>query len=505
MKRVSIIVLCLLAFANVVMSQSFVELVEKKIEQKDYEGAIELSDAIIKSDYKCSDAYFMAAYAYLLLEQYDVALKYVNYAIMYYKKKKSSYDISVLYYLKGYIHNSLGDYDNAEASYKKAIKKNPQEIELYREIASFYDSYEKYELALANISQAIYMAPDDKELLADAAKYKAHFALSKSQHRQFIDNVVEYISLTYDCNPDMVNAAQQVDFDYLIAALSQQVEKSDDPIFWTMLRMSFYLDHEIYDKAILDLAVLEKYHPENIDIRNVWLEMARSHYYTSQYPEAIRYSTMLIDSTRSEENEDRAWGYFYRAEAYMENGELQKSIADWDTVLALSDRMSYFAYYKRGWAKEKIHDNDGAFNDYCAGIEKDGNYAYLYLMRGEQYLVHRHDTVRANEDFKRILELEAEPEDGSCRHYALLFLGYRDEAFRWLQKLIELNPDDASTYYDGACLSARAGELENSVKYLEMALQRGFRRFKHIEQDDDLDPIRNRNDFKALMKRYEGN
>ena len=54
MKRVSIIVLCLLAFANVVMSQSFVELVEKKIEQKDYEGAIELSDAIIKSDYKIS-------------------------------------------------------------------------------------------------------------------------------------------------------------------------------------------------------------------------------------------------------------------------------------------------------------------------------------------------------------------------------------------------------------------------------------------------------------------
>jgi len=41
------------------------------------------------------------------------------------------------------------------------------------------------------------------------------------------------------------------------------------------------------------------------------------------------------------------------------------------------------------------------------------------------------------------------------------------------------------------------------VDYLRQAFQKGFSRFRHLENDDDLDPIKNRDDVKALIKEYK--
>lgn len=47
------------------------------------------------------------------------------------------------------------------------------------------------------------------------------------------------------------------------------------------------------------------------------------------------------------------------------------------------------------------------------------------------------------------------------------------------------------------------GEKDKAIEYLQKSLEAGFRRFVHISRDRDLDNIRNTNEFKSLIKKYE--
>jgi hypothetical protein len=47
------------------------------------------------------------------------------------------------------------------------------------------------------------------------------------------------------------------------------------------------------------------------------------------------------------------------------------------------------------------------------------------------------------------------------------------------------------------------GKLDEAVVALRIALEKGYRAFAHIENDNDMDAIRNRLDFIALIEEYK--
>ena len=146
-------------------------------------------------------------------------------------------------------------------------------------------------------------------------------------------------------------------------------------------------------------------------------------------------------------------------------------------------------------------DDEAAMADYNRGIEVDDSYAYIYLMRGEQYLKYG-NTELARADFERVLGLDTEATDGSCRHYALHFLGRKDEAIEWIERIIETSPYDPGHRYDEACLYARMGNTERALDALSNALYLGYKSKAHIENDDELDPIRHTEAYQRLMEEY---
>jgi clan AA aspartic protease (TIGR02281 family) len=72
-----------------------------------------------------------------------------------------------------------------------------------------------------------------------------------------------------------------------------------------------------------------------------------------------------------------------------------------------------------------------------------------------------------------------------------------------MDKLITEDPEDSGNYYDQACLYSRMGKLNEAVNALRRAFEKGYRRFPHIENDDDLDPIRELPAFIDLMDEYK--
>lgn len=190
-----------------------------------------------------------------------------------------------------------------------------------------------------------------------------------------------------------------------------------------------------------------------------------------------------------------------RADYYRRGGDYKHAIADYTTVMEFNPTSAY-PYYARGWSYELSGDDDSALKDYNAGIDVDKSYPYIFLMRGELYLK-RGEKEKADADFHEIIRQDTVAQSGSCRHYALHFLGRDEEAMEWQEKIIAEDPIDGGGYYDKACLLARMRRLEESIAALRKAFENGYRSFAHIEHDDDMDAIRELPEFKHLIEEYE--
>ena len=67
---------------------------------------------------------------------------------------------------------------------------------------------------------------------------------------------------------------------------------------------------------------------------------------------------------------------------------------------------------------------------------------------------------------------------------------------------IKLAPDNQYSYYNIACGYSLSKDLKNSIKYLELALKKGYNDFSNVNTDTDLTNIRQLPEFKALLKKY---
>ena len=79
--------------------------------------------------------------------------------------------------------------------------------------------------------------------------------------------------------------------------------------------------------------------------------------------------------------------------------------------------------------------------------------------------------------------------------------GEYSKALEALFALRDIQPDNADVYYNIACIYAKQNMAEESLNWLKRALDKGFRDWKLIESDRDLDNIRETAGYKSLLSR----
>ena len=71
------------------------------------------------------------------------------------------------------------------------------------------------------------------------------------------------------------------------------------------------------------------------------------------------------------------------------------------------------------------------------------------------------------------------------------------------QRLVQLRPVDALAHYNLACSYALLKRPDQAIKTLRRAIELGYRDFRYMREDRDLDAIRHDPRFRQLLRDYE--
>ena len=455
-------------------------------------------------------------------EEYGRALTAADLAIKYLPKKDAEY-IIFAYTTRAGIYLHLEDTVKAMSDYDTAIKVKPDEGALYEKRAQIYFEQERYDLAAADYHKMIELNPGDvmgymglgrnaneqrnwteaikqfdyvTKLSSDYSSgysFRAESYIGLEKWNEATDDIVSALALEWDRKAMyLATTLKEPAFTMLVSKMKIQSVKSPNEARWPYVMGTMYQHEKQYKKAV------EAY--EEANKRNASPAILR--WVAHCYSEMGLYENALnsIDQALNMDSTDLV-NLERKANILYEMGNAKSAIDVYTQVLNTQPEYA-FGYYRRGWFKELTGDFDGAIEDLSICVVLDPEESYAFETRGDIYLRQSKKEL-AEADFLKVIEIENTPEKYSCIHYAYQGLGQYDKAIEMMDSIIAREEDRAGSYYDAACLYSRMDNKQKALEYLEKSLELGYRRFAHIERDQDMDPIRDMEEFKALILKYK--
>jgi TolB-like protein/Flp pilus assembly protein TadD len=169
----------------------------------------------------------------------------------------------------------------------------------------------------------------------------------------------------------------------------------------------------------------------------------------------------------------------------------------------------YEAYYY--FARTRFHQGDmDAAADWfakAAEVNPDDYQSRLLrvqILRGQDQM----DEARAEaHEAIKVVEkhLEWHPDDVRALHLgagSLVLLGEEERADRWLQRALQVDPEDPIVLYNVACNYATMGRTEGALDYLEHVVRHGTVSPDWMRNDSDLESLHGHPRYEALLTRF---
>lgn len=492
------------------------------MQEQKYDEAIEFFNKDIQENPKNGYSFIWIATIRDYRQEYGMALTAADLALKYLPKKDVDYVAFALSTRAGvYLH--LEDSVKALADYSEAVRLNPKEAQPYEERAQLYFELEKYDLSDADYRKMTELKPGDvmgymglgrnanvQERWEEAIKqfdyvtklasdyssgysFRAESFIGLKKWNEATDDIVKALSFEWDRKAMyLATSLEEPAFTMLVSKMKIQSIKSPNEARWPYMMGTMFQKDKQYKKAVEAYEEANKRNASPVILR--WI----SHCYSElgQYDKALNRieQALNMDSTDLDNLERKA-------NILYEMGDAKSAIDVYTQVLTTQPEYA-FGYYRRGWFKELSGDLEGAVEDLSMCVVLDPEESYAFETRGDIYMKQGKKEL-AEADFHKVIEIENTPEKYNCIQYAYQGLGQYDKAIEIMDSIIAKNEDRAGSYYDAACLYARMGQKQKALEYLEKSLELGYRRFAHIDKDQDMDTLREMDEFKALIKKYQ--
>lgn len=484
-----------------------------------YSDALEYLQREVQNNDKNGYAFILIADIYIKYEEYGKALTSVNKAIKLMPKKDEDYMVFA-YRRRADIYLELADTVKAYNDYAAAIKAYPNNINLYYSRAQLFFEQKRWSESNADYRKMIDIDPGDvagyiglgrnangQEQFEEAIRYFSHvIKVAPTYSSGFSFRSDSYIGLKqYDKAADDIVSALGIDGDdkaffnlatmadsAITAIISKlQIKAMMEPklAYWPYCTGIVYEHAKNYHKAIEYYLKAMDIEPDDITanrISNCYDELGN-------YEMALQYIDKAISM-----NPEKSRYLQYKANILDNAGRRQEAIEEISKYIEQNPDNA-IGYYCRGRFKDHSSNIDGAIDDYNLSIALDDEYTYTHLNRGVLLrLQGREDEARV--DFKKVIKLDTVPNRYSKAMFAFYYLGQKDKALDFMDKVLKENKDK---YYDAACLYSIMGDTVTSISHLQLALEHGYRCFAHIENDRDLNNIRKTQEFIELIDEFK--
>jgi len=185
----------------------------------------------------------------------------------------------------------------------------------------------------------------------------------------------------------------------------------------------------------------------------------------------------------------------------------QEAMAEFEQAIALDSNSfeGHYFYARACFADGKL-ERAAALFERAAEIKPD-DFQSLILLRQIYRSLGRdaegEDAARKGIE-RAEQELNVHPENPRPAYLgasALITIGETDRAKEWLARALAIDPDDALTQYNAACIYARLGEAEAAFDLLEHFIPHANHENKAwIKHDSDFDPLRDHPRYKKILE-----
>jgi TolB-like protein/tetratricopeptide (TPR) repeat protein len=204
------------------------------------------------------------------------------------------------------------------------------------------------------------------------------------------------------------------------------------------------------------------------------------------------------------------------ADAYVARGfvlslsaRYEEAALEFEAAIRLNPNLfdAYYYYARSSFASGDIARSADLFGK--AGDVRHEDFQSVMLQAQSLRMIGKTDDERVatREGIRRAEQMLAlNPNDGramSLGSGALFHDGQWARAIEWSQRALELYPDDLSTLISAACLSARAGQKDEAIGFLERVFARGWGKRDWIAHDPDYDTLRDDPRFQRLLAKLK--
>src|SRR6267378_347286 len=189
------------------------------------------------------------------------------------------------------------------------------------------------------------------------------------------------------------------------------------------------------------------------------------------------------------------------------HGRYQDARQEFEAALRLNP-MLYEAHYFYGRAcltEGKFAEAVSHYRD--AGRVRPEDYQAIYLSAAPLVKLGRHqEALEAEQQTLKAADahLDLNPDDARAWYFSagvLMRLGQRDQALERARRASMIDPEDPAVLYNVGCVYALGGCAEEALDHLDKAIQNGFGHRDWLENDSDLDSIRDQPRFQALLRK----
>ena len=427
--------------------------------------------------------HFMRASIYLNLE--DTVKALADYA----EAMKFNPENQGLYEERGQLYYDMKEYALGDLDYQKLCELNPGGIMGYMGLGRNAEAQGKHEEAIKQFDYAIKLAND----YSLGYSFRAESLIGLKKYHEAVDDVIKALEIDRDGKAfNLLEDIIEYAFTPLVAKLKIQCTKNPNNGYWPYCLAVVYQEKGQYKKALEQYLI--SFEKEGNDIAAYYA--ACCHEELGDFQSALQYIDYAIELDSTDNDY-----IIQKADLLYEIGKTDEAIAQMGVYI--SRVPEYFGgYYRRGFFKDNTQAYDGAIEDYSMAIALVPDFAHSYLGRADMYL-EKGEKELAMADYQKVVELDTVPNSYSCAPYAFFQLGREEEAVAFMDKIIEKDNENAENYYNKTCLYTLMGRKEEAIEALRISFEKGFRRFSHIDKDNDLDGLRDLPEFQHLIDEYK--